>query len=358
MKHRINDGNPELAGNRVNYECHVLDVLEEKIPPLDKSFARGHGVTNGSLKSLRKQVASIMRHQIDNLVRRMVRQQLIDGLLYLDQSAASGNLHNKQDKVFARQRISPGNDSITCKEVDSCSTRAPFDRQHALSQILRRIIRENSITVDQNKVGAAIDAIAAATDNPEETANRYHNNQELFSKVEASVLENQVLEFVLEHAKVKEASASYGKLFRDFHGDGSAEAGAISARLADVPIIELTPEKKCDFCARSCCTYITQKIPTPRTKEDFSHLLWQVSHQQVEAYKDNEGWHLMFRSKCEHLLQDGRCGNYEHRMQVCRKYSNTYCEFDASAEEGFELDFKDYDALLAYCRRRFPRWEY
>jgi hypothetical protein len=45
-------------------------------------------------------------------------------------------------------------------------------------------------------------------------------------------------------------------------------------------------------------------------------------------------------------------------MQICRKYSNDYCEFDAPAADSFKLNFKDYNSLLAYCKKRFPRWEY
>ncbi|MGD2062628.1 MAG: hypothetical protein PVF51_03490 [Nitrospirota bacterium] len=34
----------------------------------------------------------------------------------------------------------------------------------------------------------------------------------------------------------------------------------------------------------------------------------------------------------------------------------TTCEFDAPAEDGFDLFFPDYDAPLADCKQRFKRW--
>ncbi len=118
-----------------------------------------------------------------------------------------------------------------------------------------------------------------------------------------------------------------------------------------------TPETKCSFCPGSkCCTYVTQRIPGPRSKRDFEELLWQVSHRGVEVYKDDDGWFLLFDSPCEHLQADGRCGIYARRPFVCREYSNDYCEFDAPPEEGFELYFRSYEELLAYCRRRFRHW--
>lgn len=122
--------------------------------------------------------------------------------------------------------------------------------------------------------------------------------------------------------------------------------------------IKITPENKCSFCKESkCCTYVTQQIDTPRSKDDFQTLLWQVSHEGVSAYKDEDGWFLLFDSRCSHLQPDGRCGIYEQRPWVCREHDNDYCEYDAPAEEGFDLYFPDYDSLLAYCRKRFKRWE-
>ena len=119
----------------------------------------------------------------------------------------------------------------------------------------------------------------------------------------------------------------------------------------------ITPESKCGFCTNSkCCTYITQHIPTPRAKQDFDHLLWQIAHQNVQVYKDEDGWFLLINNKCTHLQPGGRCGIYHTRPQICRTYSNDYCEYDAAAEDGFELFFDGYDSLLQYCKKRFKSW--
>ena len=122
--------------------------------------------------------------------------------------------------------------------------------------------------------------------------------------------------------------------------------------------IKITPENKCGFCTQTkCCTYVTQQIDTPRSKDDFETLLWQVSHKKVSAYKDEDGWFLLFDSSCEHLQPGGRCGIYENRPEVCREHSNDYCEYDAPAEDGFDLYFPDYKTLLKYCKKRFKHWK-
>ncbi len=123
-----------------------------------------------------------------------------------------------------------------------------------------------------------------------------------------------------------------------------------------MPVV--TAENKCDLCvAKKCCTYITQELPTPRSKADFEHFLWQVSHEDVGIYKDEDGWFLLVDRPCMHLGPKGMCKIYDRRPDVCREYSNDFCEYDEPAEKGFELYFPDYDSLRKYCKKRFKRWE-
>ena len=123
-------------------------------------------------------------------------------------------------------------------------------------------------------------------------------------------------------------------------------------------IVEITPENKCSFCAGSkCCSYFTQEIETPKSKYDFEHLLWQISHENVNIYQDDDGWYLMVLTKCQHLLQDGCCGIYEKRPQICRDHDNDYCEYDEPAEKGFKKFFGSYESLHKFCKKRFKKWK-
>lgn len=122
--------------------------------------------------------------------------------------------------------------------------------------------------------------------------------------------------------------------------------------------IKVTSDNKCSFCTGStCCTYVTQHMDTPRSKEDFRQLLWQVSHENIKLYKDDDGWTLLVDGKCQHLQVNGDCGIYDERPDICREHTNDYCEFDAPSEDGFELYFENYFDLLKYCKKRFKSWD-
>jgi len=122
--------------------------------------------------------------------------------------------------------------------------------------------------------------------------------------------------------------------------------------------VAINSENKCSFCTGTiCCSYITSEIEAPRSKDDFDHLLWQLAHTNMQAYKDEDGWFVVANNRCQFLQADGRCGIYETRPQVCRDYKNDFCEYDEPAEQHYELFFPDYNSLLKYCQKRFKTWD-
>jgi hypothetical protein len=87
-------------------------------------------------------------------------------------------------------------------------------------------------------------------------------------------------------------------------------------------------------------------------------LLWQISHANTQVYKDSDGWFLLVNNRCLHLQDDGRCGIYDNRPQICREHDNDECEFDGPCGAGdFDLFFPTYASLLKYCRKKFKNWD-
>lgn len=125
-----------------------------------------------------------------------------------------------------------------------------------------------------------------------------------------------------------------------------------------VPGVTLTSENKCSYCTQSiCCNYVNIEIDTPRSRADFDQLLWQVAHDNISFYKDEDGWFMTISSRCGFLSDRGECGIYDSRPTICREYTNEFCEFDEPAETHFDLHFRTHAELLAYCRQRFKRWD-
>lgn len=113
---------------------------------------------------------------------------------------------------------------------------------------------------------------------------------------------------------------------------------------------------KCHDCEHLCCNYITVKIPAPRTIRDFDGLLWQLSHENIKAFRDHSGWHLIVYNKCSHLKDNGECAVYDERPITCREHSVENCEYNGPISKSSLQFFGSFQALNDYCMKKFKTW--
>ena len=113
---------------------------------------------------------------------------------------------------------------------------------------------------------------------------------------------------------------------------------------------------KCHLCEHLCCNYITVKIPAPRTIRDFDGLLWQLSHENIKAFRDHSGWHLIVYNKCSHLKDNGECAVYDERPITCREHSVENCEYNGPISKSSLQYFGSFQALNDYCIKKFKTW--
>lgn len=87
-------------------------------------------------------------------------------------------------------------------------------------------------------------------------------------------------------------------------------------------------EVLCTYCSAKCCRYFALPIDAPTTWDDFENMRWYMMHGAVSIFVDGETWYLMVHADCKHLQPDNRCGVYDTRPAICRRYSTDNCEYD------------------------------
>lgn len=116
---------------------------------------------------------------------------------------------------------------------------------------------------------------------------------------------------------------------------------------------ELPPgEVLCTYCTARCCRYFSLPIETPKTWKDFDAIRWYMFHGRVNLFVDSGKWYLVIFADCQHLLPDNRCGTYETRPAICRKYSTKECEYDNDVL--FQQLFETAEQLWEYAEAVLP----
>ena len=84
----------------------------------------------------------------------------------------------------------------------------------------------------------------------------------------------------------------------------------------------------CEYCTGKCCRYFALPIDKPEEWKDFEYIRWYMVHGETTIFCEDADWYLMVHNKCDHLLEDNRCGIYETRPKICRDYTTDECEYE------------------------------
>lgn len=104
----------------------------------------------------------------------------------------------------------------------------------------------------------------------------------------------------------------------------------------------------CDRCAGLCCRYFALPLDNPKTAKEYDNIRWYLMHQNVVVYIEKKQWYIGVLNPCKHLQPDNRCGVYETRPDICRKYSTDNCDYHGG-EYDYEQLFTSAEQLRLYA---------
>jgi trigger factor len=204
--------NKTLAGNAAELALSVKSVEEQSLPVIDEEFCRGFGVEEGGVEALRAEVRKSMERELADVIRNRVRTQVLDALYAenpIDVPRALVEEQVQQMQVDAARRMG-------VRDASKLPPPAPFQaaarKRVALGLLMGQIIKTESIAVDRQRVEARIEELAASYPNPEEARRAYQHNQEALRQVESVVLEDQVIDWILERARVTDVPMTFQEI--------------------------------------------------------------------------------------------------------------------------------------------------
>ncbi len=204
--------NPTLAGKTAELALTVKKVEEQSLPAVDEEFCRGFGVETGEVAALREEVRKSMERELADVIRNRVRTQVLDALYAenpIDIPRALVEEQVQQLQIDAARRMG-------VREASQLPPRQPFEaparRRVAVGLLLGQIVKAEGIQVDRQRLQARIEDLAAGYPNPEEARRAYQHNAEALRQIESVVLEDQVIDWILERAKVTDVPMTFQEI--------------------------------------------------------------------------------------------------------------------------------------------------
>ncbi|SHG05712.1 trigger factor [Microbulbifer donghaiensis] len=208
----------DLRGAEVTFTIKVTASEKPELPELNEEFFKTYGVEEGGEEKFREEVRGNMERELKNAALNKVKTQIMDQLFEKHQVELPSALVAGEVRALRGQMVQQFGGQIKMEDAERMLPDTMFEdqakRRVVLGLVVGEIVKQNKLSVDADRVKAKVEELASTYQQPEEVVEYYFSNRELLSGVESVVLEDQVVDFVLESAKVEEVASSYDDVIK------------------------------------------------------------------------------------------------------------------------------------------------
>ncbi len=191
----------QLAGKEAKVSVKVNSVRESSMPELDEVFIQSFGVESGALEDMQNEVRNNLERELTGARLTYLKTQLVKRLL--DAHAGLEVPESLiQQEAAQLQAMAAQQQGKQADPAEAGAFEEPARQRVKAGLLMGEIARQNDIAVDGAKVRQAIEMVASTYEQADEVVQMYYNNPDMLRAIESSVLEEQVVDWVLEHAKV------------------------------------------------------------------------------------------------------------------------------------------------------------
>lgn len=223
-------GSAELAGKDAVFDVTVQDVQVYVDNDIDEEFAKTLGLE--SLDQLREQVRERLEADYGNVSRSRLKKELLDVLSDgHDFDVPPAMVDGEFNQIWAQVEQAKEAGSLDEEDQDKSDDELKADyrdiakRRVKLGMLLSEVGRMNAIQVSQEDIQRA--AISEAQKYPgqeRQVMEFYQSNQEAQASLRAPLMEDKVVDFILEMAKITDKEVPVDKLFDEEDGAAAKPA--------------------------------------------------------------------------------------------------------------------------------------
>jgi len=201
----------ELAGKTATFNVTVKSVHESHIPEVDAAFAQSLGIADGNVERLRDEIRTNLSREAKRRVQAKVKEQVLNGLLDATRIDVPSNLVAMERSALMEKAVTDLK-ARGMKEADIKLSDAVFEpqakRRVSLGLIMDAIVQEQKIVASEDKVRALVDEFAQSYEDPSEVVGWYYQDATRLKEAKALVLEENIVNWLLEHAQVSDESTT------------------------------------------------------------------------------------------------------------------------------------------------------
>ncbi len=205
----------ELAGRTASFEVAVKKVEQVDLPAVDADFARQLGVRDGDVARMREEVRANLLREVQGRLRARTKDSVMSALLGAGEfdlpktlvEADSARLAELARADLAARGVDAGGMTLTPE------TFLPqAQRRVRLGLLIGELVRTQNLQPRQDQIRKRLEELAQSYEKPAEVIQWYLGNRQRLAEVETMVMEDNVVDWALQRAQVKDVAIAFDEL--------------------------------------------------------------------------------------------------------------------------------------------------
>jgi trigger factor len=205
----------DVAGKTAEFTITLKNLEWAHLPEVDAEFAKSLGIEDGSVEKMRDDIKVNLEREVNARIKARNKEAVMDALVKATEMDVPKVMIEQDSQRLAEQtRQDMAQRGMDVKSLpfpaDLFATKA--ERRVRLGLILSQLVQDNNLQATQEQVKAQIEDFAQSYEDPKEVLKYYYSDRRRLGEIEALVLEENVVNYVLGKAKVTTKDIAFDEL--------------------------------------------------------------------------------------------------------------------------------------------------
>lgn len=205
----------DLAGQTVQFDITAKQVMAPELPEVDADFARTLGVEDGDIAKMRAEIEGNLKREVKKRTEARLKEQVMDVLLSTNPIPVPNALVELEiQRLIKNAREDMEQRGMKAKDfpIQPEWFADQAKRRVTLGLILAEVVKAEKLQAKPEQVKSMVEEAAESYERPDEVVSWYYSQPSRMAEVEALVIENNVVDWVMSKAKVVDTSVSFDEL--------------------------------------------------------------------------------------------------------------------------------------------------
>ncbi len=205
----------DVAGKTADFTVTLKKLEWAHMPEVDAEFAKSLGIADGDIQKMRDDIRNNLEREVGNRVKAKTKDSVMDALInatQLDVPKVLVDQDTQRLMEMTRQDMAQRGMNVKDMPFPPELFTAQAERRVRLGLILAEVVKSNNLQAKPEQVKAQVEEFAQSYEDPQQVIKYYFSDRNRLAEVEALVLEENVVNYVLDKAKVTEKPVPFDEL--------------------------------------------------------------------------------------------------------------------------------------------------